>query len=499
MGKYQTLIYKFLLLAGVLFCFNFIYKKLFYEKDLQKHSPIINNIRKVIDEKNEIIYLGESSNTTFKEDDIDKRPISDMISDYYPSRNFGNINKEASHAGIYYTYLNAIPENSNIKTVIVTLNLRSFDASWIHSNLETALLKSLVLIKDYPPLFNRLMLSFKGYDIKSDKEREIQVKESWSKSKLKFEHPFPYDNVTDWDFAMASKGVINEDGSRNEEATILACHYIKTYAFQIDTTKNPRIKDFDNIVSLAKKRNWNLVFNLMAENVDKAESLVGNELVYFIKQNRDLLVSRYSNENVTVVDNLSLINNDEFIDQNWTTEHYSESGRRLIAKNVANALKRFYPNDYKEFVSESKKIYSFYNDCEGKIEWGQMQTLTDEIAYSGKMSSKTGQKNDFSISFNSYVKNLPDSLKSLSLSFQKFQRELNMDAKIVVEISGSRIKYQWNGFIINEIAKSTNKWELVKLDFTLPVDFNSASVVKIYVFNPTEKLMFIDDMNIHFK
>jgi len=211
------------------------------------------------------------------------------------------------------------------------------------------------------------------------------------------------------------------------------------------------------------------------------------------------LVSRYSNENVTVVDNLSLINNDEFIDQNWTTEHYSESGRRLIAKNVANALKRFYPNDYKEFVSESKKIYSFYNDCEGKIEWGQMQTLTDEIAYSGKMSSKTGQKNDFSISFNSYVKNLPDSLKRLSLSFQKFQRELNMDAKIVVEISGSRIKYQWNGFIINEIAKSTNKWELVKLDFTLPVDFNSASVVKIYVFNPTEKLMFIDDMNIHFK
>lgn len=84
---------------------------------------------------------------------------------------------------------------------------------------------------------------------------------------------------------MQSKRSLNEDGSKNSEATVLACHYIKTYAFQIDTIQNPRIKDFDNIVALAKKRNWNLVFNLMAENIDKAESLVGNELVSFIKQN----------------------------------------------------------------------------------------------------------------------------------------------------------------------------------------------------------------------
>ena len=499
MEKYKTLIYKFLLLAGIIFCFNFIYTKFFFEKDLQKHSPIINSIRKVTDEKNEIIYLGESSNTTFREDDVDKRSISDMISDYYPSRKFGNINKEASHAGIYYTFLEAIPENSNVKTVIVTLNLRSFDASWIYSDLETALQKSLVLIKDHPPLFNRLMLSFKGYDIKSDAEREVQFKKSWTESKLTFEHPFPYDNVTDWDFAMAEKGILNEDGSKNSEATVLACHYIKTYAFQIDTIQNPRIKDFDNIVALAKKRNWNLVFNLMAENVDKAESLVGNELVSFIKQNRDLLVSRYSKKGVTIVDNLTLIGNDEFVDQNWTTEHYSEFGRRLIAKNVSDSLKKFYPNDYKDYVSANNKISSFYNDCEGEIVWGQMQTLTDEIAYSGKMSSKTGQKQDFSISLDYSIRNLPDTLKSLSISFQKFQREINNDAKIVIQISGSRFKYQWNGFIVNDIAKSLNKWEEVKLNFPLPDDFYNASVIKIYVFNPTNLLMYVDDMKVDFE
>lgn len=210
-------------------------------------------------------------------------------------------------------------------------------------------------------------------------------------------------------------------------------------------------------------------------------------------------MSRYSKKGVTIVDNLTLIGNDEFVDQNWTTEHYSEFGRRLIAKNVSDSLKKFYPKDYKDYVSANKKISSFYNDCEGEIVWGQMQTLTDEIAYSGKMSSKTGQKQDFSISLDYSIRNLPDSLKSISISFQKFQREINNDAKIVIQISGSRFKYQWNGFIVNDIAKSLNKWEEVKLNFPLPDDFYNASVIKIYVFNPTNLLMYVDDMKVDFE
>ena len=128
-----------------------------------------------------------------------------------------------------------------------------------------------------------------------------------------------------------------------------------------------------------------------------------------------------------------------------------------------------------------------------------MQTLTDEIAFSGKQSSKTGQKQDFSISLDYKVKNLPDSLKSISISFQKFQREINKDAKIVIQISGSRFKYQWNGFVIDDLAHSLNKWEEVKLNFPLPEDFYSASVIKVYIFNPTSKFLFIDDVSIAFK
>jgi hypothetical protein len=44
-----------------------------------------------------------------------------------------------------------------------------------------------------------------------------------------------------------------------------------------------------------------------------------------------------------------------------------------------------------------------------------------------------------------------------------------------------------------------NKWEEIKLNFPLPNDFYRASMIKVYVFNPTDKVLFIDDVTVAFK
>lgn len=342
MNVIKSIVLKFILLAVLMVGFNFVYKFTLFEKDLQTYSPIINSIREVVDDKCEVVYVGESSNFTARADDKDKRAISDFIADYFPSKKFGTISKGACHAGMYYEWLRNIPEKSSVKTIIVTLNLRSFDANWIYSSLETPLQKEIVLLKDYPPLYNRFLLSFRGYDIKTDAEREKQYLDDWTVTKLNFSFPHKYKTVREWDRAIDIRGVKNTDSTRNQPLTELTCHYVKTYAFQIDTSKNPRIKDFDRIVTLAKERQWNLVFNLMAENTKLADSLVGKPLIYLIKQNRDLLVARYSRMKVCVVDNLESVPDEEFIDRTWTTEHYAERGRRIIAKNVADSLKKYF-------------------------------------------------------------------------------------------------------------------------------------------------------------
>jgi hypothetical protein len=498
MINYKSILYKILFLIVMLVCSNQIYKLVFFEKDIQAHSPIINLVRNVVNANDEIVYVGESSNITYSNDDIDKRSISDLISDYYPSIKFGSITKEATHAGIYYELLRNIPQNSSVKTVIVTLNMRSFDANWIYSNLETPLQKSIVLLKEYPPLFNRFLLSFRGYDIKTDKEREKQFIKKWKKDILVFPEPFEYNKVIEWNQGLARKGIRNQDGSINYPLTELACHYIKTYAFQIDPLTNPRIKDFDKIVTLANKRHWNLILNLMAENVERADSLVGKELVFLMRQNRDLLVKRYNKGNVTVVDNLESVGDVEYIDRTWTTEHYAEKGRKIIAKNVADCLKKLYPEKYLNVSYSYAKPFDFFNNCEGDVLWGQMQTLTSERSFSGIKSSQTGQRHDFSLTFEYPIKNLPDSLKQISVDMQLFQSDLNHDAKLSIELSGKNIAYQLNGALIKDLSKTVQKWNEIHYSNSLPTDFYKGDLIKVYVFNPTNSIINVDDIRIKF-
>ena len=67
-----------------------------------------------------------------------------------------------------------------------------------------------------------------------------------------------------------------------------------------------------------------------------------------MRQNRDYLVHRYNKGNCTVVDNLELVPGLEFTDQTWTTEHYGYRGRMIIARHLAEGLKKQFSNAYKK-------------------------------------------------------------------------------------------------------------------------------------------------------
>ena len=485
------------MLSILLVILNFIYSKWFYENDIQKHSDIINLVKNIPDDA-DIIYIGESSNITFRGDDLDKRPISGFIGDYFPKLNTYNITKPASHAGIYKVLLENIPLQNKVKTVIVTLNLRSFNAQWIYSNLETSLQKSIVLIKDYPPLLNRFFLSFKAYDIKSEKEREEQFKAKWRKDEFHFDNDFQFKNVIEWDGWMWHNGIKNGNGEYDNAQTELACHYIKTYAFEIDINNNPRIKDFNEIIELADERGWNLVFNLLGENTTKAKELVGDDLVFLMNKNASLLKEYFENKGVMVINNLNAIESDQYIDQDWTTEHYAEKGRKIIAKNVANAICKWHTNDFVEPKFEDNYQTSFFNDCDNGVIWGQMQTVTSELARSGNKSSLTGKGNDFSITLEYPLKIIPDSLKNrIDIELWINQSSLNHEAQLVLEANGKDFNYYWNGFHFKSDIKNINTWEVYNKSIIIPDSIKNADLIKIYIYNPSNEKIYIDDFLIN--
>ncbi len=334
------------LLSMLLVALNTIYNQYYFERDMEKVSKEILQIRRTQAET-DVYYFGESSNFSVEEDDSIKSSISEISNLFYPGLKITTVNQAASHAGIYKYWLREIhPQNGKPRAFIITMNMRSFNTAWIRSKLEMQLQESLVFTYPFPNLFNRFLLSLQPFDNKTEEQREKLMKKDWRGQVLKFPYPFKYRTTDDWNYNMSNGGHLNPDGTYDTEKCVLACHYIKAYALHLDD-KNPRIKDFDEIAKYCEQNKIRLYFNLLAENVEYADSLVGKELVYLMRQNREFLMKRYNSGNCTVVDNLELVPGLEFTDQNWTTEHYGYRGRMLIARNLAKHLKNQFEKEYK--------------------------------------------------------------------------------------------------------------------------------------------------------
>lgn len=343
---FKTIVIKLFFLLLIMTGLNFIYNITLFDKDLNEKCEQALEIRNK-QSNTDIFYFAESSNFNSRETDSIQNSISEITNFFFPSLKITAINKPASHAGIFKQWLTQINvKEHRPKAIVVTLNLRSFDAAWIHSRLETPLQESMVLTKPYPNIVNRFLLSLQVFDNKTEQQRDNEMLHDWETTLLKFPFPFKYKTVREWDNAMAQGGYLKADGSWDDEKIILACHYIKSYAFNI-FENNPRVKDFDAISDWCHQNKINLYLNLLAENIEYADSLVGKELVFLMKENRDFLVKRYAKNNCTVVDNLELVSGKEFTDQNWTTEHYGYKGRMVIAKNLATTLKKQFNNEYK--------------------------------------------------------------------------------------------------------------------------------------------------------
>jgi hypothetical protein len=452
---------------------NWVYTKWFFEKDLRKHSDIIELSWQVTDDSCRIIYLGESSNNHFGDEEWNHRKISDFTSDYFPTVKMGDLTKEASHAQTYYYMLKSLPMKSIVETVVVTMNLRSFDARWIYSNLETSLRKQLVLMEDYPPLVNRFLLAFKAYPIKSEAELDSLTRQHWREDPLVFPYEFEWDNVYQWDSATAWRGLHNYEDKYDPKWTAQACHYIKSYGFQI-RDDNPRLKDFDDIVALSRKRGWHLVFNLMAENVDKANEYVGKDLMYLMKQNHDYLLERYGNlEGVTVVDNLNLVRDVNFIDQDWTTEHYYEEGRRIIAENVAKALRAYYPDEYRKVDWKRDAGQYYFGDetynLDAASPYGPMLTLLTD--------------------------NLRSDWERVNVAFMMQQADTLHQTMLAVQLDADTTLY----YDVKPQIQKIGQWDFATYD--LPVDsiMRAAQQVKIFIFNPSEDAVQLKCMDVSFR
>ena len=503
MGELKKIVLKGLLLIALLAGLNWAYERYVFPEDQRVHCESGEMLWGVRDSA-DVLYLGESSDVTTSDQDIDKSSISRMLGSYYPDLRVGAVSRGALHAGNFYHLLTNVRSDSKVQTVIVSVNLRSFDATWIHSKLETALQKEMVLLKPGPLLWRRFMLSLRNYPIKSTDELAAEIKQQWLTDTLVMPQPFPYPTLLAWDSAIAWKRDLLMDSSmvRGDDEIALACHFVKNFAFQLDTLTNPRIRDLDRIVELAHDRGWNLVLNLLPENMGDARRLVGKELVAIMRHNRDLLQARYGHlPGVVFVDGLETLGPDAFIDKTWPSEHYVEGGRRQVAESLALAIAAFHPGQMQvpALVAPLNPSH-FFNDCEGKTIWSQMQTLDGTQAHGGLQSSRTGGDNaTFGITF-SYAVDRLDSTTLDSLDFRCWVYTANgsQNAAISWECSGEEIDYQWDSLQLRRYVHVDRQWQQVHFRVALWPGLDKADIVKVYPYNTSKESIWFDDIQIDF-
>ena len=277
----------------------------------------------------DVVYMSASSNFPQYGDD-DTRKISQMVASYFPNQRFEAINKPASHAGVFKRLMNSFPENSEVSTFIITINLRSFGADWIYSELESSLNKANLMYSNRPAIINRVLIGLQAYESLTEEERTSLRNEYWDDQTLP---------VSDALISVNKWCAEYKWGDWKNPKRQLADQFIKQYAIIIQED-NPRIQDLDALVHEAQHSGVNLLFHILSENLEKADSLVGSDLVEIMKDNAQFIEERYSSKGIIVVNNIDLVPSESFTDKDFPTEHYDQRGRQAVASSVAQQLKK---------------------------------------------------------------------------------------------------------------------------------------------------------------
>ncbi len=340
------------------FVLNFIYVRTLYTSDLKKYSSVKLQIDSAF-QSGDIIYLGESSNTSFNPwTDTLNQSISDFLQLYIPNKKVKAVTHPAYHPGLFLKMLELLPEGDvSDKVIVLGVNMRTCGPTAMFSGNEASNQQEAVFYSKRYPLLSRIFMGLHFYDNRGGLEMERLKFQWWRTQDLS--SISPYSSALNWMESVNSKMGLDrldqkvKDSFQLEQINSMMGAYIKEFAFILDEN-NPRLKDLKAIVDCCRNRKVRLVFHILPPNRHHAQMLFGNELVRVMDRNHQFLVQQLKSWNSEFIDNYSLIEASEkvkvpneykdhysdfsgsrFTDQWYPTEHYNQTIRQRIAETIA--------------------------------------------------------------------------------------------------------------------------------------------------------------------
>lgn len=323
MKTLKYICYRLLLLAALILCAELLHQKFVYPTILKKESWIQELTARKLSNSPKAIYFSASPNAAYPHDDTSTYSISQFASQAM-SFPLSSLDTGAFHAGIFYKILTKLTPQQRPEILVVDLNIRSFGANWIHSNLENSLQRNFVYWNMNLSIVNHLFAATKWYDYVSPAEhiRAIEYEEKFRKLPLKKEHS----SIKNWLMDYRQSTSYSELGES----------FIRFFAFKIDK-ENEMLQNYDKLTHWAKINHIPLVYVVLPENMQTMNELIGAELTQLIHQNATYLTSRYTQENCYVLDLHDKLQKEQFF-ESFPTEHYRSAGRKMIGSKIAEKI-----------------------------------------------------------------------------------------------------------------------------------------------------------------
>jgi hypothetical protein len=368
------------LLVGVVvfFAANFWYVSSgLYRQERAKFSPMASKLDSAFG-NGDVVYLGESSNTSFNPwTDTFGYSVSEFLQMYLPQNRVRGVSHDGYHVGLFSQMLGLMPEHwadSGRKTVVITVNMRSFGPSAMFNGNEASNQQEAIFYSHRTALLNRVYVSLHHYDNRDSREME-RAKTQWFRTRdLRIgagagQHygsthggrglesageKWFYHNTVKWWLRDLQRQYAPVSGDADLDRVMpMAEAYLKEFAFLLDE-ENPRVQALDAIVAKCKQEQVNVVFVLLMPNFDHANRLFGEELTQLMDYNMDFLRKRFAgwekeynkgDFKVGYVDVQRLYGDwaggQHYTDQWYPTEHVDAHVRRFIAQKTAEKILAF--------------------------------------------------------------------------------------------------------------------------------------------------------------
>ena len=370
------LLKRFAVFVSLFFLVNWVYEQTLYPKERFQFSRVAGKLDSAL-KQSDIVYLGESSNTSFNPwTDTLGYSVSQWLQYYFDSSvQVTGVSHDGYHVGMFRKMLGLLPErgkNGKMPTLIVTVNMRSFGPAATFNPNEASNQQEAVFYSHRLPLLNRVYVSLHHYDNRNSLEMEREKFRWWRTHNLNkaqdklsgeslirsFENS--YTTTKQWFGALSEQNYELPQEIRN-----MADAYVKEFAWVLNDD-NPRLKDLKAMVEYCSDKNVNLVLLLLIPNRAHADSLFGQQLTQYIDFNLDFLrdriagwqqeIEKRNGDCATGVGGLTLVDipklyienygsfpsSSHYTDQFFPTEHVDAHIRGFISAQLAASLGDIY-------------------------------------------------------------------------------------------------------------------------------------------------------------